>query len=121
MAKGDVCHIELHTNDQAASRTFYETLFGWSFKSIPGFETYAMFSTPGGLGGGIDSGPNAEPPSEVGPILHIETDDIEATLSQIEAGGGKTLLPKTQISDEFGFFALFLDNVGNRLGLWSKT
>ena len=73
-----------------------------------------------GLGGGFDSGPNAEPPSEVGPILHIEIDDIEATLAKIGEAGGRTIVPKTKISDEFGFFALFVDNVGNRMGLWSR-
>ena len=121
MAKGDICHIELHSTDFEATRTFYEKAFGWTFEIIPGFETYAMFRTPGGFGGGIDSGPNAEAPSAAGPILHIETDDIEASLKTIEELGGKTVAPKTKISDAFGFFALFLDNVGNRLGLWSKT
>jgi len=121
MAHGDFCHIELPTTDFVESRAFYESIFGWTFEIIPGFETYAMFTTPSGLGGGIDSGPRAESPSDKGPILHIETDDIDATLRRIEAAGGKTVVPKTKISDDFGFFALFLDNVGNRLGLWSRT
>jgi len=120
MAPGDICHVELHSSDIEATRAFYETIFGWTFEDIPGFETYAMFSTPSGLGGGIDSGPNAEAPSKAGPVLHLETDDIDAILKQIEAAGGETLAPKTKISDEFGFYALFADNVGNRLGLWSR-
>jgi len=120
MANGDICHIELHSPDLDATRAFYEKLFGWTFEIIPGFETYAMFRTPGGLGGGVDAGPNAEPPSDKGPILHIETDDIDASLKTIEELGGKTIVPKTRISDDFGHFALFVDNVGNRLGLWSK-
>jgi uncharacterized protein len=79
-----------------------------------------MFQTPAGLGGGVDVGPNAEPPSDQGPILHIEADDIDATLAKIIENGGTTIVPKTKISDEFGHFALFLDNVGNRFGLWSS-
>jgi len=121
MANGDICHVELHSRDLDATRKFYETLFGWTFEIIPGFETYAMFETPGGLGGGVDSGPNAEIPSGSGPILHVETDDIEGTLARIEQLGGKTLVGKTKISDEFGYFALFLDDAGTRLGLWSQT
>ena len=121
MSQGDFCHIELSTTNIGASRTFYESIFGWRFEIIPGFESYAMFTTPDGLGGGIDSGPNADPPSPVGPILHVEVDDIDDALNRIEAAGGSTLQSKTKISDEFGFFALFLDNVGNRLGLWSRT
>ena len=120
MAKGDFCHIELSTTDIDKTRSFNESIFDWKFESVPGFESYAMFTTPSGLGGGIDSGPNAEPPIDKGPVLHIEVDDIEAALGLIHAAGGKTIVPKTKISDEFGFFALFLDNVGNRLGIWSR-
>lgn len=121
MAQGGITHIELPTPDIAASRRFYESIFGWRFNSIPGWETYAMFTTPAGQGGGFTSGPQAEKPSAAGPILHLEVDDINAMLAQIVKAGGRVLTPKTKISDEFGFFALFLDNVGNRLGLWSRS
>lgn len=120
MAKGDFCHIELETTDIGRTRSFYEGIFSWTFQIFPGMETYALFTTPSGLGGGFDFGPNAEPLSEVGPILHIEVEDIDATLEKIVAGGGTTIVPRTKISDEFGCFALFLDNVGNRLGVWSQ-
>ena len=121
MSQGGITHIELHTKNLVASRRFYEEIFAWRFESIPGWETYAMFTTPDGQGGGFDAGPRADAPSDKGPILHIEVDDIDATLARIERMGGRALVQKTRISDEFGFFALFLDNVGNRLGLWSRT
>ena len=121
MAHGDVAHIELSTTELAASRRFYEEIFGWRFDSMPGMEAYVLFRTPGGQGGGFVSGPMADAPSAVGPLLHLEVTDIDATLAKIASLGGRTLQPKTTISDEFGFFAVFLDNVGNRLGLWSRT
>lgn len=120
MAHGDVAHIEFSTPDLAASRRFFETIFGWRFSDVPGMDGYSLFTTPAGQGGGLMSGPQAETPSATGPILHLEVDDIDAALVKIAAAGGKTLLAKTKISDEFGFFALFLDNVGNRLGVWSR-
>lgn len=121
MSHGSFCHVELSTNDLAASRGFYEAIFGWKVEDVPGMDGYALFTTPDGVGGGLNAGPNADPPSVHGPILHIEVDDIEKTLGELNSRGGKTLFPKTKISDDFGFFALFLDNVGNRMGLWSKT
>jgi len=121
MSTGDICHIEFPTTDLAASRRFYGEIFGWRFEEIPGMAGYALFTTPSGLGGGIDGSGRAEPPSERGPILHLEVEDIDATLERIEAAGGRTVIPKTKISDEFGFYALFLDNVGNRLGVWSRS
>ena len=121
MAHGSFCHVELSTTDLKMSREFYETLFGWTFQTFPGMGTYAMFATPEGLGGGFDAGPNADPPTDKGPVLHIEVDDIDEILKRIEKAGGRIVVPKTKISDEFGFFGIFIDNVGNRLGVWSKT
>ncbi len=121
MATGDFCHIQFSSTDIEKTKTFFEGIFGWTFQDIPGFATYAMFQTPSGLDGGVDLGPDAEPPSDKGPILHIEAEDIDATLAKIIENGGKTIVPKTAISDEFGYFALFLDNVGNRLALWSQA
>jgi uncharacterized protein len=121
VGQGDVAHIELATNDLAASRRFYERVFGWRFEEAPGLEKYVMFSTPNGQGGGFDAGPRSSGPSTTGPILHVEVVDIDTTLAQIGEMGGKTLVPKTKISDEHGHFALLLDNVGNRFGLWSPT
>lgn len=120
MSVGDICHVEFPTNDLATSRRFYEEIFGWRFEEIPGMDGYALFTTPSGLGGGIDGSERAEAPSDHGPIIHLEVEDIEATLEKIETAGGATLIPKTSISEEFGFFAVFRDNAGNRLGLWSR-
>ena len=120
MSAGDVCHIEFSTNDLAASREFYEEIFGWTFQLLPGMENYALFSTPDGVGGGLNGSERAEPPTDKGPIVHLEVADIEATLGKIMDKGGQTVLPKTKISDEFGYYAVFLDNVGNRFGLYSR-
>jgi uncharacterized protein len=119
VAQGNVAHIEFGTSNLAASRRFYERIFGWHFEEAPGMADYMMFTTPGGQGGGFGAGPRSSGPSASGPILHVEVGDIDAALARISEMGGKTLVPKTKISDEHGHFALFLDNVGNRLGLWS--
>ena len=67
--------------------------------------------------------PDRKPRVDSPPLNHIGlwVDDIDAALAKIVRAGGKTLAGKTKISDEFGYYALFLDNVGNRLGLWSKS
>ncbi len=121
MSQGDVCHMEYPTTDLQASKAFYTTVFGWSFRDIPGMGDYALFSTPGGQQGGFSGGRRAEAPTDKGPIAPIEVVDIDAVLIRINQLGGRTVTPKTRISDQFGFYALSLDNVGNRLGLWSPT
>ena len=94
MANGDFCHIQFSSTDIEKTRAFYEEIFGWTFEIVPGFDTYAMFRTPNGLGGGVDLGPDAEPPSDQGHILHIEVDDIDATLAKIIEKAGRRSRPR---------------------------
>ncbi len=119
MATGDFCHIEFPSTDIDKTKTFFTDIFGWTFQDIPGFQAYALFQTPNGVGGGVNYDSQDDVPRDQGPIIHIEVADIDATLAKIVAMGGKTIAPKMKISDEFGYAALFLDNVGNRFGLWS--
>ena len=45
--------------------------------------------------------------------------DVQKVLDKVEAAGGKILVPKTEISPEYGFMAVFIDSEGNRIGLHS--
>jgi len=45
--------------------------------------------------------------------------DLDLPLKRIEPAGGKVLVPKTQISPEIGFFAMFIDSEGNKVALHS--
>lgn len=110
------CHIEIPTTDALKSKEFYGKIFGWEFNEMGG--EYVMFKTPEGIGGGFTT---ERKPCTDGAGLYIEVEDIEKKLAEIEEAVGKTITPKTKISDEFGFFALFLDPLGNGLGIWSKT
>ncbi|ADZ90127.1 VOC family protein [Marinomonas mediterranea] len=61
-------------------------------------------------------------PSSSGVTVYLNAgEDLQIVLSKVESNGGKVLLPKTPHADESGFFALFLDTEGNRLGLHSPN
>jgi len=109
------CHIEIPTTDLKKSQDFYGKVFGWKFEQMP--EDYVLFTPPTGVAGGFTKD---RKPSTDGACLYIEVEDINGKLEEIEKAGGKKLVPKTKISDEFGFWGLFLDPVGNSVGLWSK-
>jgi predicted enzyme related to lactoylglutathione lyase len=47
--------------------------------------------------------------------------DLQIVLDKIKANGGKIIIPKTEISPEMGFYAMFMDTEGNKLGLHSKN
>ena len=107
MSEHPIVHIELSTTDHEASSKFYSDVFGWKTTRDEAMN-YSMFEYAENQGGGFN------------PImLYIQTDDIEATLEKIEAHGGKTLLPKTEIPNT-GWFAFFQDPTGNNMAIYKS-
>jgi len=116
MGKHTFVHIELSADDLQTAAGFYSKVFGWTVQEMPEMN-YITFDEGGGLGGGFNPTSNEEiKPGDV--IVYINTDDIEASLAEVEAAGGKTIFPKTEISG-MGWFALFTDPTGNKLGLYT--
>lgn len=61
-------------------------------------------------------------PSAEGVTIYLNAgDDLQLVLDRVELHGGQIIMPKTPHADEVGFFALFLDSEGNRLGLHSPN
>lgn len=59
-------------------------------------------------------------PSMDGTVVYLNAEsDLQPTLDKIEPNGGSVIVQKTEISPEMGFFALFVDTEGNKLGLHS--
>lgn len=57
-------------------------------------------------------------PATGGPLIYLNAgNELQPILDKIEKNGGQTIVPKTEISPEMGYFALFLDSEGNRMGL----
>jgi predicted enzyme related to lactoylglutathione lyase len=113
-----IVHIEIPAPDLAKAAEFYSKVFGWKVDMMPEMD-YALWSPADqeGVGGGFSK---TYPINKDGILVHIGVDDIEAKLAEIEAAGGKTITPKTKISDEYGYFAEFADISGNKMALWSK-
>ncbi|MBK7811421.1 MAG: VOC family protein [Saprospiraceae bacterium] len=47
--------------------------------------------------------------------------NLQVVLDKIEINHGMVLVPKTQISPEMGYFAMFLDTEGNKMALHSTN
>ena len=61
-------------------------------------------------------------PSQEGAIIYLNADpDLEIALSKVELAGGKILIPKTQITDEFGYMGFFNDTEGNKMAMHSQA
>ncbi len=73
-----------------------------------------------GVGGAICKGEDYKPSSDGVVVAFNGGDDLQILLSRVENAGGQIILPKTKISDEIGYFALFHDTEGNKLGFHSQ-
>jgi len=52
-------------------------------------------------------------------VVAVSLTTIDETLKKVEAGGGTTVQPRTEIP-EMGAFAYFKDSEGNVVGLWEN-
>ncbi|GGC79444.1 VOC family protein [Enterococcus wangshanyuanii] len=61
-------------------------------------------------------------PSSNGVTIYLDGgDDLQNILDKIEKNGGTIIAQKTPHADESGYFALFMDTEGNKLGLHSPN
>ena len=71
--------------------------------------------------GVIMKGEGYEPSASGVTIYFNGGDNLQNILDKVEKNGGKIIIPKTHHADEIGFFAIFLDSEGNKIGLHSAN
>ena len=122
---GRVVHFEIPFDDGDRARAFYRDIFGWELLEMPEMSYTLVTTGPSGEQGPSEAGfvnggmLRREGPNE-GPIVVIDVEDIDATLVQVEAQGGQTLLGRQQVG-EMGWAAYFKDVEGNSMGLWQTA
>jgi len=121
MTDHPIVHIEIPAANLGVAGKFYGDVFGWKIEVYQKYN-YAQFQSEGGPGGGFvepsESTPVPYKPDRL--LVYLATDDIDATLATIEAHGGKTVLPKTEIP-QIGWWAVFTDPTGNHLALYTAA
>lgn len=113
--------FEIPASDFSRAVNFYRTILDkeLSISHLNGSDMAFFSDEPLEVSGVIIHGEGAEP-SAKGILLYINGgDDLSVPLSKIESAGGTIIVPKTKISDQLGYYALFLDSEGNRLALHS--
>src|SRR5690242_1181429 len=117
--------FEIPATDLGRATKFYEAIF--SIQLVPlDMENIKMRMFPidnpmTGIGGAIvDSGGFHKPSASDGPLIYLNGNpDLQIVLDRVIAAGGSIMLPKTEISPEYGFMAVIFDTEGNRIGLHS--
>ena len=107
--------LDIPSTNVAKSSTFYSKLFGW--KMTPQGKDYVTFHAKSGLDGGIHK---VNKPGQ-GVMVFVEVGDVPTTLARVVGLGGKVLKPKTELDNNWGYWAAFKDPGGcTSVGLWSK-
>jgi len=123
--KNAISWFEIPTTDMERAQKFYETIFQIQLAPLE-TENFKMRMFPiddpmNGIGGTLIKTDGFHIPSATdGPLVYLNGNpDVQIILDRIEAAGGKIIVPKTKISDEYGYMAVFIDTEGNRIGLHS--
>ena len=111
-----VVHFEIRSQDPAALREFYSSLFDWQIKVGEEIE-YDMVTTrakddPVGIDGGL-TGADGDPNMVT---FYVQVDDIDASLQKAVDLGAKVIVPVMTIPKSVTF-ALFADPQGNCIGM----
>jgi uncharacterized protein len=123
--KNAVSWFEIPTLDIDRAAKFYETIFDISLVPFDvqqlKMRMFPIESPTNGVGGALCYNKEFYKPSTTeGPLIYLNANpDVQKVLDKIEAAGGKIVVPKTQISPEYGYMAVFIDTEGNRVALHS--
>ncbi len=121
--KSHISIFEIPATDISRAINFYQAILGINIEKIemPGMEM-GIFPYEEQMVTGVIVKGEGYIPSTDGITVYLNGgDNLQNILDKIEKNGGKILMPKTAHADESGFFALFLDTEGNRLGLHSPN
>jgi len=118
--------FEIPAADINRASKFYGTIFNHQMVDMGEQMGMKMSGFPTAMDGGhvsgsLVQGPNHKPSAD-GAVVYLNANpDMQAVLDRIEPAGGKVIMPKTQISDEIGAMAFFIDSEGNRVALHSSN
>lgn len=121
--KSYISIFEIPATDISRAIEFYQAILNVDIEqiSMPGMEM-GLLPYEDQLVTGVIVKTEGSLPSADGVTLYLNGgDNLQVILDQVEPHGGKIIVPKTPHADESGFFAIFLDSEGNRLGLHSPN
>lgn len=114
--------FEIPASDLGRASKFYGNVLGIEVhqEEIMGLSMGFLHNGDDGVGGALVKGEGYTPAAD-GSLVYLNGgDDLNNPLSRVEKAGGKVVLPKTQISEEIGHMAIFMDSEGNKVAFHSR-
>lgn len=115
--------FEIPASNLNRACNFYGNVLGIDVhvQEIQGMQMGFLHGGEDGVGGALVEG-EGYVPTEAGSLIYLNGgDDLSTPLARVEEAGGAVVLPKTQISEEIGYFAIFKDSEGNRIAFHSPN
>jgi predicted enzyme related to lactoylglutathione lyase len=111
-----VVHWELWSKDPEQLAQFYERVFDWNSKDVPGMN-YRMVETggEGGINGGIMKPQEGPWPGNL--ALYVDVPDLTEYRERVRAAGGRILVEQLDLPG-MGSITLFEDPDGRVTGMW---
>lgn len=125
MIKNAIQNFNIPVLDFERACQFYSRLLGNDLQKME-FHGVQLGVFPsdhanGGVGGALLCDNKAKPAKE-GTIVFLNAgEDLQDCLDRMEGTTLVLIQPKTSLGPNMGFFALFDDSEGNRVGLYSKN
>ena len=123
--KHAISWFEIPSKDIDRAQKFYETVFNVKLNPLdmPNIKMrmFPIDNPMEGIGGAIVHTDGFHvPPVSDGPLVYLNGNPhLQQVLDRVEAAGGKIMVPKTEISPDYGYMAVMIDTEGNRIGLHS--
>ena len=123
--KSAISWFEIPSTDLDRATKFYEKIFNVTLipMDMPSIRMrmFPVEDQVNGIGGAVvHSGEFHKPSLTDGPLIYLNGNpDLQLVLDRVVAAGGSIMVPKTEISPEYGFMAVIIDSEGNRIGLHS--
>jgi predicted enzyme related to lactoylglutathione lyase len=115
--------FEIPAADFQRAKKFYESILVAEIHSAKMGDAEMAFlpTDEGKVGGAIVHHPMMKPGAD-GTMVYLNANpDLNPYLERITKAGGKVIVPKTQVTPEIGFFAVFIDSEGNKVALHSQS
>lgn len=119
--KSYISIFEIPATDLSRAINFYQEILEIEIQRMdfPGMEM-GLLPYEGQMVTGVIMKGEGYQPSADGITIYLNAgEDLQVVLDKVENHGGKIIVPKTSHADESGFFAIFLDSEGNKMGLHS--
>lgn len=115
--------FEIPATDISRAIDFYKEILGVEIErfDFPGVEKGLFPYQNQMVAGVIMKGEDCEPSAKGVTIYLNGGDDLQTILDKVEGNGGKIIIPKRPHADKNGFFAIFHESEGNKMGLHSPN